>query len=363
MSNDPVTQLDDQQRKVLPRIEALLRLYDKGKHSEEAHVLNEAESALAKAQELLLAYNLSADLVGTGSNDGVREEQKLKGGFRQYERDLWQEVAELNFCMYFSSGETVVTAYKRTRPDGSKYIERDEKFQYLHRLVGRKVNVMATVNMARYLEDAIERLVDERLVQDSAGQRWSKFNIAFREGAASTITHKLFMRRRQLVAEEEAKQREAAERAQQAGSAGVSTGTALTISSHTQAEKDANNDHANGWQAGKTASLRAEWQAKQAAQAEANRIAREEHTRWCEENPEEARKLAEARRKEEEAAEKREARNAARRTGGRYRGWTAADERREAADAAYTMGRRAAEKINIDQQMGAGGKGGSLGNG
>lgn len=31
MNNGPITQLDDQQRKVLPRIEAMLRLYDRMK--------------------------------------------------------------------------------------------------------------------------------------------------------------------------------------------------------------------------------------------------------------------------------------------------------------------------------------------
>jgi hypothetical protein len=362
MSNtDMVTELDDQQKKVLPRIEALLRLYDKGKESEDVGTLNEAHSALAKAQELLVAYNLSADLVAQGSEDGVREEQKLTGGARQYERDLWNAVAELNFCMYFSSGENKVTAYKRERPDGSKYMHREEKWQPLHRLVGRKVNVMATINMARYLEQAIERLVDERIGMDSAGRRWGRENIVFREGAASTITNKLYQRRREILRDEERKRREAEEKAQQAGGAGVSTSTALTVASHAQAEKDANNDHANGWEPGKTASLRAQWQAEQAAQAEANKRAREAHTRWCEENPEEARAMAEARRKEEEEAEKREARNAKRRTGREWR-WTKADDRREEERSYYESGRRAGEKVNIDQQMGGGAKG-SLGNG
>ena len=351
MSNDPITQLDEQQRKVLPRIEALLRMYDRAKHSDEPHTMKEAESAMAKAQELLVAYNLSADMVGQGGDDGVREEQKLEGGAREYERDLWRAVAELNFCLYFGSGETKVTAYKRTRPDGSKYIEREEKYQHLHRLVGRKVNVVSTISMARYLEEAIERLVEERIGPDNARERWSKFNVVFREGAASDITYRLYQRREQLVAEEDRKRAEAEEAARQAGMAGQSTSTALTITSHAQAEKDANSDHANGWPAGRTAQHRAEYQARQAARAEAARLEREAHTRWCEEHPEEARAMAEAARKEQEDAEKREARNARRRTGG-YDRWTKADERREAEGQAYAMGSRAAAKISIDQQMG-----------
>lgn len=361
MSNtDMVTELDDQQKKVLPRIEALLRLYDKSKGSDKPHDLKEAESALAKAQELLVAYNLSADLVGQGDDNGVREEQKLEGGARQYERDLWRAVAELNFCLYFGSGTTKVTAYKRTRADGSKYIDREEKYQHLHRLVGRKVNVMATINMAQYLEEAIERLVDERIGPDSAGERWRRHNIVFREGAASTVTHKLYVRRREIIAEDKRKQREAEEAAQRAGAAGVSTSTALTVASHAQAEKDANEDHAYGLAPGTTAAERAQWQAQQAAQAEENKRAREAHVRWCEENPEEARAQAEAQRKEQEADEKRAARNAARRTGGSFR-WTQADERREEERSWHAAGRRAGEKISIDQQVKPGAKAGVLG--
>lgn len=352
MSNDPITQLDDQQKKVLPRIEALLRMYDKGKNSDQPHTLAEAESAMAKAQELLVAYNLSADLVGQGGDDGVREEQKLEGGGRMYERDLWRAVAELNFCLYFSSGETRVTAYKRVRSDGSKYVEREERYQHLHRLVGRKVNVLSTIAMAQYLQDAIERLVDERIGPDSARERWSRFNIRFREGAASTVTEKLNQRRGELVEAEERRQREAEEAARQAGMTGVATSTALTITSHTQAEEDANNDFACGWEPGRTAENRARWQAEQAARAERQRLAREAHVRWCEENPEEARAQAEAQRKEQEEAEKREARNARRRTG--YTRWTKADDRAHEDYQAFAMGAKAGERISIDQQMNRG---------
>lgn len=347
--NDPITQLDDQQRKVLPRIEMLLKKYDHGKNSDDEGILNEAAASLAKAQELLVAYNLSADLVGQGGEDGVREEQKLEGGARDYERSLWRAVAELNFVLYFLSGETQVTAYKRTRGDGSKYIERVEKYQHLHRLVGRKVNVMSTVAMAKYLEQAIERLVEERIGPDNARERWSRFNIVFREGAASTVTDKLARRRQEILNEEQRKRHETEEAARQAGMAGMSTSTALTVGSHTQAELDANNDFARGWEPGKTAENRAQWQAEQAARAERERLAREAHVQWCKDNPEEARRLEEEAQKEREAEEKREARNAKRRRG--YYRWTQADERRDAEGQAFTMGARAAEKIRIDQQM------------
>lgn len=346
---DPIIELDDQQKKVLPRIEKLLKTFDKGKNSEDQHILNEAHSAMAKAQELLVAYNLSADLVGQGGEDGVREEQKLEAGGRDYERDLWRAVAELNFVLYFRSGETKVTAYKRTRGDGSKYIEREERYQHLHRLVGRKVNVLSTINMARYLEQAIERLVDERVGMDSGRERWMRHNIVFREGAASTVTDKLYQRRQELLDEEAQKQRDAEEAARQAGMAGASTSTALTLSSHTQAELDANNDFARGWEPGKTAQRRAEWQAEQAARAERERLAREAHVQWCKDNPEEARALEEEAQREREEDEKREARNAKRRKGYSDR-WTQADEKAYTERQYFRMGAEAAEKISIDQQ-------------
>jgi hypothetical protein len=352
VSNDPILQLDDAQKKVLPRIEALLRLYDRGKDAEDEGTLKEAMSALSKAQELLEGYNLSADMLNQGGDDGVREEQKLEGGGREYERDLWRAVAELNFCLYFSSRTNKVTAYKRTRADGSKYIERETKSQPLHRLVGRKVNVMATISMARYLEDAVERLVGERIGPDNARERWSKFNITFRKGAASTVTNKLYKRREELIAEDERKRHEAEEQARQRGMQGVSTSTALTVATHTQAEEDANKDFARGWKPGTSAANRAQWQAEQAARAERARRIREEAVQWAKDNPEEARKQAEQQRKEQEEAEKREARNAKRRTGG-WR-WTKADDRREEEAQAFAMGAKAGHKISIDQQMSAG---------
>jgi hypothetical protein len=348
-NNDPIVQLDDQQKKVLPRIQKLLKVYDHGQHSDNEHILREAEEALRMAQELLVAYNLSADLVGQGDDNGVREEQKLAGGARSYERDLWRAVAKLNFVLYFTSGETKVTAYKRKRADGSMYIDREEKYQHLHRLVGRKVNVVSTIAMARYLEEAIERLVEERIGPDNARERWSKFNVTFREGAASAVTDKLYRRRQKLLDEDARKQREAEEKARQGSMAGVSTSTALTIGSHTQAELDANKDFANGWEPGTTAENRARWQAEQAARAERERLAREAHVRWCEENPEEARAMAEEQRREQEEAEKREARNARRRTGSSR--WTKADEAWAERRQAFTMGAEAAERISIDQQM------------
>jgi hypothetical protein len=334
-------QLDEGQRKVLPKIEALLRLADRNKNSSPA----EAASAAAKAQELLLAYNLDASLIGSGGEDGRREEAKLKGGVYQYQRDLWSQVADLNFCLYFTSGEYVEITRKRKRSDGSTYAWKDERWEARHRLIGKRINVIATVNMAQYLQDAIERLVMERLGNQN-NLRFSNFAVSYREGAASTIINKLYERRKELIADEERREREAHEKAEAAGRKGVSTETALTIASVEQTERDANMDHLmgeEGWSARK--------RSERAAEAQRRKEARDAYTRWAEENPEEAREQA---RKAREEDEKREARNAARRTGS-YRGGGSGGK--DVDRSAYYAGRDAASKISLDPQMGGGVKG------
>jgi hypothetical protein len=357
---DMVKELDEGQKKVLRKIEALLRVADKGKDSEDAHTANEAASAAAKAQELLVAYNLDASLLGGSDDKGSREQQKLRGGFYQYQRDLWHEVAELNFCLHFMSGGYKRWEVKKRNPDGTFRMEKRSKWEKRHRLIGRSVNVLATVNMGTYLQEAIERLVTEQLKEkglDNAA-RWSAWNVAFREGAAETIIYKLSQRRREMLREEERKEREAREAAVRAAGADVSTSTALSLASVVQSERDLNRDHLYGLEPGTTAAQRAQRAAEMAAEAEARRRAEEEYTRWAAENPEEARAQEEAareeRRKQAEKDRKREEYNASRRTGGgRYWGSETSAERRQNSSAFY-MGREAAEKIGLDPQMGRG---------
>jgi hypothetical protein len=90
--------------KILKRIQALL-----DKTTERGCTEAEAAAAAAKAQEPLTEYNLDAAMVGQGAEqDTRREEQKIRGGFHEYERDLWGAVARLNFCLYWSGKVWVV---------------------------------------------------------------------------------------------------------------------------------------------------------------------------------------------------------------------------------------------------------------
>lgn len=326
---DAIQTLDDDQRKVLPKIEALLRLADKQRNSSPA----EAASAAAKAQELLVAYNLDASLIGSNAQDGKREEKKLVGGFYQYQRDLFEAVAELNFCLYYSSGTYVEE--RTSRKDawtGNWYQVNQKTWKKTHNLIGRRVNVLATQQMAAYLLGSIERLTEEFIHSDNK-MRFSRRAVSFREGCVSTITNKLYERRQHLLDEEARKAQEAKEAAERAGRAGVSTSTALTLASFSQSEDDANRDFVmgEGWSAKK--------RAERAAAAEARRKAQEEYTAWAAENPEEARAQEEAARKEREKAEKRRSKRSSYSGGKEY-------------DAgAYYAGRDAARSISLDQQM------------
>jgi hypothetical protein len=128
-----------------------------------------AEAALfaAKAQEELTRYNLDAATVekhGGGAADGRREEAKTRGGFYQWQRELWTAVARLNFCLYWTQsywdkewkGRQRLTERQQDYHGGvSKAVV--GKMQKRHRIIGRIVNTRTTISMALYLEEAIER--------------------------------------------------------------------------------------------------------------------------------------------------------------------------------------------------------------
>lgn len=311
-----MTDLTEEQRGVIDKVEKLLRLASK--NSSEA----EAAAAAAKAQELLAAYNLDMAAVEQGGGQsGAREDAKLKGGVYQYQRDLWYAVAELNFCLYWTQQVWVKLTKRRKGWDGTLREYTDHKRQWQHRVVGRKVNTAATRAMAEYLEQAVERLVRERLGPNQNHMLFSRWAVSYREGAAANITERLWARRSEAIAREKARETEA-------GRAGVSTATALTLVTYSSQEDDANFDfiYGEGWSA-KQAARRAEAAAK-AKEAE------DAYTAWAAAHPEEAAK-GEAKRKAEEE------RRARRRTS---RG-------KDYDVSAFYAGYDAGKSISLDQQV------------
>lgn len=305
-----------EQERVLEQIQKLMNLSAKNP--------NEHESALAaaKAQELLTKHNLTtAALERSSGASGKRTQEEVEGGFYRYQRELWQAVAKLNFCLHYIE---------------SKYVPYEERvrnvrYKKRHRLIGRIVNVRTTINISNYLLAAIERTTREVCEQKKI-RHLSGWAMSFREGCSYRLVQRLQEQRNKMIADEEKKAREAEERAARAG---VSTETAITIASYIQTEHDANVDELYG------EGYSDERRARQAAAAEEERLAEEAHTKWAAENPEEARRQAEEARLEDEKAAKR------------YRGGGGGRERYDHVNnAAFWAGADAGKKIGLDPQMG-----------
>ena len=278
---------------IVAKVEKLLRLA--AKNPNEA----EAASATAKAQELLAAYNLDMAAVERNSGDtGKRAEENLAGGRFEWERDLWKAVAELNFCLYWNQIVFIQTALgQKVRWKAGKQVRGIEQHQ--HRLVGRTVNVASTKAMASYLEGVADRLTRERCTKAKESPR-SRWAMSFREGISMRIEEKIYERRRELLDEDVRKRRDAEAAARTAEAAGVSTSTAITISSYVQSEWDANVDFVYGEGASAT------WAAERAAKAAAERRADEEYTAWAAAHPKEAARENARREKEAERLARRE---------------------------------------------------------
>lgn len=304
---------------VAEKIRKLLKL------AERAGTEHEAAAASAKVQELLETYNLDMATVERESGRTARrEEQRLRGGAHRWQRDLWQAVAGLHFCLYFP-----------TRARGREKVRQGRtirRWEFHHCLVGRTVNVATATQTCQYLERTIERLTRERIRGAAAdleidGGSWA---MAFREGVADRVCQRLSERRRARLSEE--REREMRER--DAASAGASTATALSLLVYIDAETDANNDflYGEGWSAAQAAA-----RADRAAQRAAAERARAE---WEAAHPEEA--AAEAARQREE--EKKWASKS------RWRGGRTTDAERRRWSGAYAEGRSRGDDVGLDPQ-------------
>ena len=271
----------------------------------------EATAAAAKAQELLASYNLDMATVENAEGaSGAREDAKVRGGMYHYERDLWAEVARLNFCIHFSTRQWMTRRPELRAPDGTLVRRAVRYLAFAHRVVGRKVNTAATRALAQYLLQTIERLCRERLGHDNS-QFFTSWAVSYREGMAERIMEKLAERRRHLLNEEQKKARKAAAEARHAAMAGESSATALTLASLEKSEKDANTDFIYG------DGTSARWAAQRAERARREEEAERAWAEWAVAHPEEAAKEA-----------RREAARVRRLRGPRYAGPSAREQRR-----------------------------------
>lgn len=315
--------------------------------------MEESATFTAKAQEMLLKHNLDAALIeqAQGRIDGKREDAKLDGGFYLFQRELYEAVAKLNFCMYFT--EDYVTVRDKTIKRGKAryrydpktgdyikgqriYAKGDKVIKKRHRIIGRQVNTAATQSMATYIEQSIERIIRDRLAQGGGkidfSQLYSNWGISFREGAVSVLVEKIESRRRLQIKAEEAKRRAAEKTAM--GKASSATG--LTIADLTKSEEAANYDFVYG----------------EGAWAEGLAMEARAAARWKKELDRRA-KLAKddpAKAKAEEEERRKESRG---------RSWSGPRERSKDYSA-YRAGHEAADRISIDPQAGHVAKAGYL---
>jgi hypothetical protein len=325
--------LTPEAEKVLDKVQKLFNL------AEKAGTPEEAEAATVKAQALMLEHNLTtATLEKRSGESGKRMQDMVEGGFYRYQRELWEEVARLNFCLHWVHRKRVEVKNIRRKNSWESREYGGEKPTYkfdgtvrrrFHMLVGRQANVKATVGMANYLLASVERLTRETCAEKKLDvmSRWA---MSFREGCVYNLTQRLWDRRKDAIAAEEKARREAFERAARSG---ASASTALTISTYVQQEVDANYDFLEGKELGTNARERAE-------SAAAQRQREEAYTRWAKANPEEAKAKAEA---DDAEREKRAARSRKRGGGSDFR-YGSVDSQ------AFWAGEKLAKKIGLDPQ-------------
>lgn len=288
---------------------------------------NEAAVAASKAQELLEAYNLDMLTVNRRANTHTaRTRENKAGGLYKWQRDLWNAVSRLNFCMYW---------YRRGLTAGS---------QYEHEVVGSPANVISTEVMARYLEQAIERLARTWVAKDHPGRSiFIKPAIAYREGAAQRIVEKLWQLRWEHEREQEKARKE--ERARNAAM-GINTENALVLQDVANTEEDLNNDFINGWEPGTSARNRVAAEARRAAAMRAAEELMAKQAEWDAANPEAAaaRKAKEARERAERYANwEREQANE------RKRKPTAEELRRNSPE--FLRGYEAGNSVSLNRQV------------
>lgn len=322
MTNQDFT---DTQRSVLAKAEKLMRLAAKTNHPDEA------ASATAKAMELLSQYNLDvAALELGGAETGKRAEENLLGGFYEFERQLWKDIAELNFCWCWFQVRYLRTEEERKARRGRYHTNEI-------RLIGRTVNIAATKAMASYLLQAIER---ETRAECEPGKihlksRWA---VSYRKGMAERVRDKVYAKRREMLKEEETAAETARKAQVKAGLEGVSTSTAVTLSSVKRTEEEGNYDFVYG--EGKYR----EKQERQRVAAEERQREMDAYTAWAAANPEEAAEKAKKEREERDAYWRK-------RQGGRR---SYADPVDKTDRSAYAAGFAKAADLGIDPQTSGG---------
>lgn len=263
---------------------------------------NSAAIAMAKLQAMLAEYNLEMSQVsadeGEASVDAAREKLALviPAEF-EWQSELLEAITRCNFCL------------------GS----RDWNRKRIYTLVGRSVNIKATVQVYTYLVGTIDRLCP---IVDGRRQ---KAILSFKKGCSDRLRSRLWQQRSESEAASQAAR----------GDVARGSGSDLVLSDVYSSEDDLNRDLWNGLPVGTSARERIEREARWATEREARWAAR---TRPAVPSAPET----PAQRKEREASDRRWQRN-----------WDRA-RRQEASKIdhdAYALGQSAGASISLDRQI------------
>lgn len=313
-----------EQLAALARVKKLMAMADHPNTNE-----SEAANATAMANAILARLNLSMGDLSAADDKAGRKDSVILGGFYQHERDLWEAVAELNFCYYWTV---------KVRYDAERAKKERRKWAHHHRLVGRTVNIVSTEVMATYLLSTIERLVKEWC---AANRSWEKYHprsetaVSFRKGCTARIIEKISMERERLIREEKEKASEDAARSRHPASA--PTSNALVLTGLIKSEAAANYDFMHGegaWD--RRLARQAEWEAQW---EERERRELEEHNRRYATDPQYARQYD----REQEKAQKRWERE-----------WAREDReasRKRGDSSAYWGGYEKGDSVSLNKQV------------
>lgn len=240
--------MTDELLKVVDRIHKLLALANDG-----GATPAEAELAMAKAQEMMAEHNLTmATLEAKGGKKEARVKQEQSENLMYaWKRELLEVIAKVNLCYVYVTN-------KRTNSG--------QRIGGGYEIIGRQSNVIATKNIFSYLLQSIERFVVAE-VGTNMHDRYTRSMHSFRVGCADKLKERLIERHEKKLEEQAREAREAEARNRHPGAA---TGTALVVvlKDFAQNEVDLNNDMANGWEPGTTATRRTKFEAEKAARTE-----------------------------------------------------------------------------------------------
>lgn len=306
--------------KVLDRLAKLLALAND-------HGATEAEAQLAMemAQRIMAEHNLTtAEVEARGGQGESRDDIHLEGkAMYDYQQQLMSVLGTVNFSLVLIRRKLTG---KRDMPTG-------------YRIIGRKSNVAAVVNMFEYLNETINRLIRDKY---PSRETLSRHAMSWKFGVSQRLQERLTERHEKML-EEQARTARERQATQQHPSAATSNAVVVVMTDFAQDEKDFNTDLRQGLKPGTTKAQRLEY--------EANAAARE--ARWAEgqrarDEAEQARLAGmtdKQRAKLEEKAEREWQRWQEQAQRKRDRFWQNKDT------SAYFAGRKAGENISLDQQV------------